>query len=100
MVFDGDGPWAYSRCGGDLEPVLVGQVPGAEPLPHPLATCVPPFPLQEWERRELAVEIAARMYPEVQEVIARGIARQAALLLMQPDDVLARSLQQLMEMAL
>jgi len=99
MVFDGDGAGADSRCGGDLEPVLVGSLPGAEPLPHPLASCVPPFPLQPWERRELAVEIAARMYPEVREVIARAIARQAALLLMQPDDVLVGSLQQLKEMA-
>jgi hypothetical protein len=39
------------------------------------------------------------MYPEVREVIARAIARQAALLLMQPDDVLVGSLQQLKEMA-
>ena len=100
MVFDGDGAGADGRCGRDLEPVLMGALPGAGALPHPLASCVPPFPLQPWERRELAVEIAARMYPEVREVVARGIARQAALLLMQPDDVLARSLQQLKEMAL
>ncbi len=100
MVFDGDGAGADSRCGGDLEPVLVGSLPSAEPLPHPLASCVPPFPLCEWERRELAVEIAARMYPEVREVIARGIARQAALMLQHPDEVLVRQLHQLKEMAL
>jgi len=99
MVFDGDGAGADSRCGRDLEPVLMGSLPGAGALPHPLASNVPPFPLQQWERRELAVEIAARMYPEVREVIARGIARQAALMLQCEDEVLVRLYRQQKEMA-
>lgn len=47
----------------------------------------------------MAVAIAAALYPEVRDVIARGIARQAALMLEQQDEALVQQWQMLRELA-